>query len=159
MCRRMLAELQSESTARLHLTHLEGIWQGVEFKCFLLQLISDMPLSDRLSWRQLNQQAPWRSRLLPFLLACSGCCQEQAQGSALPLGWGVLVTLSNKNGNRGAGRREGRRKWHHSSAKPALYQGTECTWMKSRVWVNWSAEQASQEIRRSSLHRNTEGSH
>lgn len=45
MCRRMLAELQSESTARLYLTHLEAIWQSVEFKCFLLQLLSGIPSS------------------------------------------------------------------------------------------------------------------
>lgn len=57
MCRRMLAELQSESTARLHLTHLEAIWQGVEFKCFLLQLVSDTPSSAGLSSGQLNLQA------------------------------------------------------------------------------------------------------
>lgn len=119
MCRRMLAELQSESTARLHLTHLEGIWQGVEFKCFLLQLISDMPLSDRLCWGQLSQQAPWRSGSCS---SSSGCCQEQAWSWALLFPWakGTRVILSNGNDNRGIGRRAGRRKWHHNSAKPGL---------------------------------------
>lgn len=124
MCRRMLAELQSKSTVRLYLTHLEAIWQGVEFKCFLLQLVSDIPFSAGPGLGQLNVQAMYIKEGI--------CCCFSALPSAVvrarhrsgacspPLGCTVPVTLGNEDDNKEAGRRAGRRKRHHNSAKPGL---------------------------------------
>lgn len=39
----MLAGLQSENRGRPEFPHLEVIWQGAEFKRFLLQLLSEVP--------------------------------------------------------------------------------------------------------------------
>lgn len=118
----MLAELQSEPIARLHLTHLEAIWQGVEFKCFQLQLVSDILFSAGLSSGHSSYRLIKEGVHSSFsVLASAVVRSRRGAGLCSPrFGYRVPVTLSNENDNRETGRRAGRRKRHHNSAKPGL---------------------------------------